>query len=421
MNTIHPHRKALVLGSCGTLGRAITQALTAAGWQVCGAGRQPSPHWQGDWVTLDLAAADLGPWVEQLAAFDLVVNCVGIFTEARAGDFDRLHRLGPAVLAEACQLTGCRLIHLSALGSATDAPTAYWRSKAAGDGAILASGADAVIVRPSLVFSPEGASSRLFLTLASLPALLLPGAGQQLVQPLHSADLAELVCHLAEGAQQGIVNAVGPRPLRLRDYLSALALGMQWPVPRIVPIPSGLSKGLATLAGLLPGSLLNRDSLRMLDSGHSADPAPVVQWLGRPLREATSFASPDNRASAILGWSMPLFRFVMAFVWLWTAYVSWFAYPHGPSLGWLAACGIPADWQKPTLAAASLTDAVLGCLLLWRPPRWIWSLQIALVAGYSLLLTLFLPDFWFHPFGPLSKNLPILAGLLLAWAHYRRQ
>ena len=32
------------------------------------------------------------------------------------------------------------------------------------------------------------------------------------------------------------------------------------------------------------------------------------------------------------------------------------------------------------------------------------------------LITLFLPEYWLHPYGPISKNLPILASIALLWA-----
>jgi hypothetical protein len=37
------------------------------------------------------------------------------------------------------------------------------------------------------------------------------------------------------------------------------------------------------------------------------------------------------------------------------------------------------------------------------------------VGGYTIAMTFCLPEVWLHPFGPLSKNLPILALLLAMW------
>ena len=42
--------------------------------------------------------------------------------------------------------------------------------------------------------------------------------------------------------------------------------------------------------------------------------------------------------------------------------------------------------------------------------------QLALIAGYTLLITFFLPEQWLHPYGPISKNIPIVALILLLWA-----
>jgi hypothetical protein len=42
-----------------------------------------------------------------------------------------------------------------------------------------------------------------------------------------------------------------------------------------------------------------------------------------------------------------------------------------------------------------------------------WRLQIAVMLGYTALITLFLPELWLHPFGPLLKNVPMLAATLL--------
>ena len=39
--------------------------------------------------------------------------------------------------------------------------------------------------------------------------------------------------------------------------------------------------------------------------------------------------------------------------------------------------------------------------------------QIALVVAYTIIITIFLPEQWLHPFGPVVKNLPILAAM--AW------
>ena len=47
----------------------------------------------------------------------------------------------------------------------------------------------------------------------------------------------------------------------------------------------------------------------------------------------------------------------------------------------------------------------------WRP-RGLWTAQILLVVVYTLIITYALPHLWLEPFGPVAKNIPILAVLI---------
>lgn len=418
--------RILVLGATGLIGRHLLAALRAVGHAAIGASRKaPAGLAEGApaWCELDFGTlTSPEAWLPHLAHVDAVINCVGILREHRPGDYERLHHLAPAALFAACERTGVRrVIHLSALGSTEDAPTAYWRSKAAGERALERHALDSTIVRPSLVYSEDGASSKLFLALATLPALALPAAHSSRVQPVHIGDLcAALLALLAPAAPRELA-AVGPRAMSMAAYLACLRGGMAAGAAMpVLEVSMPLARLAARVAALHPSSALTPDSLAMLaasaDGCNTATPAPMQALLaGRPLRDPASFAAPAQKPAAVLSWAMPLATIAMAVLWLWTAYVSWFAWPHAGSTGWLAACGIPAAWGEATLAAASLLDASIGCTLLLRPRRWLWPLQLALVGGYTVAMSFCLPEFWLHPFGPLSKNLPILALLLAMW------
>lgn len=430
--------RILVLGATGLIGRHLLAALHAAGHAPIGASRRApagaterSMHGAPAWRELDVAAlASADDWLPHLAGIDAVVNCVGILREHRPGDYERLHHLAPAALFAACERAGIRrVIHFSALGSTDDAPTAYWRSKAAGDRALARHiSLDGTTVRPSLVYGADGTSSRLFLALATLPAVALPAARSSRVQPVHIGDLCAAVLALVERPSSAPpvpeLAAVGPRAMSLAAYLACLSGGMAAAAshaePRVLDVPMPLARLAAGLAALHPASAVTPDSLAMLAASangcNTSSPEAMRALLGgRPLRDPATFAAPAHKPAAVLSWAMPLATAVMAALWLWTAWVSWFAWPHAESIAWLAACGIPAAWGEATLAAASLLDAAIGCALLLRPRRWLWPLQLALVGGYTVAMTFCLPGFWLHPFGPLSKNLPILVLLLAMW------
>lgn len=412
--------RILLLGASGFIGRHLAPALRQAGHHVTGAGRRiPADAIAGKvdaWRTLDYAALDTAAaWLPHVGGFDAVIHCAGVF-RADAATFERLHHTVPAALFAACAQAGVRrVIHLSALGSAPDAATPYWRSKGRAEAALRATPLAYTIVRPSLVYGGDGASSRLFRALASLPLLALPAGGK--VQPVHIDDLCAAVTALLrpEHVHLRELDAAGPRALPLRDYLAALRHGMAAGGAAVFTVPAFAARAAARVAALHPASPLTQDALTMLEHGNTADPAAMQALLDRPLRDPATFATPACKPAAVLAWALPLATLALAMLWLWTAWVSWFAWPHADSRAWLAACGVPPAWRETMLAGASLLDAAIGCALLIAPRRWLWPAQLALVGGYTAVMTVCLPAFWLHPFGPLSKNLPILALLLLLW------
>ena len=115
-----------------------------------------------------------------------------------------------------------------------------------------------------------------------------------------------------------------------------------------------------------------------------------------------------------------LLRYSLVFVWLATAAVSVWELL-GQSRALLA--GLPAAWTSGSLAwlptaaifAGAGADAVLGLWLAFRPGRPAYLAALALMGAMTLLATLIHPAWWLHPFGPLTKNLPIAAilGVLL--------
>ena len=80
---------------------------------------------------------------------------------------------------------------------------------------------------------------------------------------------------------------------------------------------------------------------------------------------ASRFAAISPVAFTRLYWCM---RLGIAFIWLWTAWVSWFIYPHAQSV---------------------------------------------LVGVYTAVIMIALPEFVVHPFGPIVKNIAVLLCLAM--------
>jgi uncharacterized protein YbjT (DUF2867 family) len=185
----------LITGADGFIGSALAQALLARGHRLTLAVRgtqRAAKQFPGQRVLAVDFATDHAPatWRPRLDGVDAVVNTVGIFRETGAQTFEAIHVRAPIALFEACIEAGVRrVVQISALGAARDAPTAFLRSKHAADTALSALPLSSVVVRPSLVFAPQGTSARLFLQLAALPLVPLPAGGGQCVQPIHRDDL----------------------------------------------------------------------------------------------------------------------------------------------------------------------------------------------------------------------------------------
>ena len=85
----------------------------------------------------------------------------------------------------------------------------------------------------------------------------------------------------------------------------------------------------------------------------------------------------------------------------------------------LSRVGLHGALASFALYGAAALDLALGVLSLACPARWrraLWLAQAALIAGYTVLISVFLPEYWLHPYGPVSKNLPILGLIALLWA-----
>ena len=112
--------------------------------------------------------------------------------------------------------------------------------------------------------------------------------------------------------------------------------------------------------------------------------------------------------------SARLLRASLVVVWLATAVVSVWEL-HGQSRELLA--GLPTAWTEgntswlPTaiILAGAAADAVLGLWLALRPGRKAYGAALLMMLAMTLLATAIQPAWWLHPFGPLTKNLPIAA------------
>jgi cell division protein FtsW (lipid II flippase) len=69
------------------------------------------------------------------------------------------------------------------------------------------------------------------------------------------------------------------------------------------------------------------------------------------------------------------------------------------------------------LYGAAVFDLLLGLgIVLLKRRRWLWLAQLGLIGFYTVVIAWKLPEFLVHPYGPLTKNLPMLAAIWLLYA-----
>ncbi len=259
--------RVLVLGGSGFVGRHVIAKLAAAGHDVVAVTRRRErarhllllPTVQ----VVEGDPHDAAVLARHAAGATAAVNLVGVLHERGRQSFERAHVELPGLLVAACKGAGVRrILHMSALGAAADAPSRYLRSKAGGEAAIAASGLAWTIFRPSVIFGPEDTFLNLFAKLARvLPVIALAGAHARF-QPVYVGDVAACM----DAALPDVETAgqryelCGPQAYTLEQLVRWVGevSGAARPVVALGPALSSLQ---ARVMEWLPGPLLTRDNL----------------------------------------------------------------------------------------------------------------------------------------------------------------
>jgi NADH dehydrogenase len=155
---------------------------------------------------------------------------------------------------------------MSALGASEESTSAYARSKAAGEKAVLAAAPGATIFRPSIMFGPDDDFFNKFASLARImPALPLIGGGKTRFQPAFVGDVAAAFAAAAAGeTRPGTTYELGgPEVLTFRQLMEYVLATTQRR-RLLVPIPFGLAKFEAFFLQMLPKPMLTRDQVELL-------------------------------------------------------------------------------------------------------------------------------------------------------------
>ncbi|WP_301101724.1 complex I NDUFA9 subunit family protein [Propionivibrio sp.] len=277
-------KKVLLIGGSGFVGSWIANRLSERGIRVT----IPTRHRDNTKqlillptvYTVEADVHDPQALASLVHGVDAVINLVGILHDKDSSQpygkrFAAAHVELPRKILAAMKQAGVRrLVHMSALKAASDAPSAYLRSKGDGEAMVCAAGGefDITVFRPSVIFGPGDAFLNTFATLLRLfPILPLAGAAARF-QPVYVGDVADAFAGcLGDHATFGqIYELCGPKVYTLRELVeyTASLIGRR---PLVIKLPDTLARLQACMLGLLPNPPMSLDNLRSMQIDNTSN------------------------------------------------------------------------------------------------------------------------------------------------------
>lgn len=304
-------RNILLIGGSGFLGSHLANRLCSQGINL----RLPTRRRERAKHLLPLPTADVieadvsdpAALVRLMAGQDAVINLVGILEGGTGKPYGRgfasAHVELPQKIVAAMQAAGVtRLLHVSALKAAADAPSGYLRSKAAGEAVVRgARGIDATVFRPSVIFGEGDGFLNLFASLLRIAPFLPLACPNARFQPVWVEDVAACIAMSLtrpEAVGQSY-DLCGPRPYTLRqlvEYVGTVT-GRRRPV---IGLPDALSYLQAWAMEFVPGVPMSRDSYYSMQSQNLCEAACTLPFAVSPMAlEAVAMSYlTDGRARA---------------------------------------------------------------------------------------------------------------------------
>lgn len=423
----------LVLGGYGLIGAAVVARLRDDGLEVIGLGRRVAMARRRrpdvTWREADLARlAEPGVWPPLLQGVDVVVNAAGVLQQGLSDDPAAVQERAVRALIAAAPAAGVqRIVQISAVGAAADASTAFLRTKAAADAALLAARVEAVILRPGLVVAPRAyGGTSLLRALAAFPVISPLVHADAPIQTVGLDEVAEAVAAAVRGdIPSGVVaDLVEPEPRSLAATVDLFRAWLGLPPARVLRAPAAVATlaavGADALGWLGWRSPLRSTAIRVLRDGVTGDATSVRGWRDPPFRSLPDTLSRLSPSSQELWFARlwllkaPILGGLAAF-WMVSGLIGFVRADTAAAV--LSTRGAASALSALAVWTGAVADLVLGLAVLIRPMAGASLKGMILVSlAYLLGATLWAPDLWLDPLGPLVKVVPAILLALVGLA-----
>lgn len=279
--------KVFVTGGTGFVGSYVLAALRKSGHDVRILIRKGSERKIPNATGIGIVHGELGGppgWESSLAGVDAVVHLVGIIREfpSRGITFQKLHAQATRQIVTAAVNAGVgKIVHMSANGASEKGVSAYQRTKWAGERAVMESGLEWTIFRPSVIFgNPYGLmelASELAKIVRFAPVVPVFGDGMYEMEPVAVENVAECFSKaLTEPSAANRIFHLGGGEVRtFRDITKIVGQAIGRKNTPTVGVPFAVMRPLARALGKFSFFPVTVDQLDMLRQGNVC---PEADW-----------------------------------------------------------------------------------------------------------------------------------------------
>ncbi len=379
--------KILILGATGFIGNAVFLSLVNK-HTVTIASRKPIEGYD-TWKKIDFLTEN--DWDNLLEGIDLVINAIGVIE----GEIEQIQTSAPSHLYAKCIDKGCKIIHISAIGAEKNNPkTLFLKTKKQIDQLLLTYHKSKVIY-PGIVIGKNGKSSQFFAELASFP--IIPLLNNKPIPFIHVEQLItciqEVVTDFENYPSQVFVIS---KPEPLKDVFSAIK-GRKG---RFIKISEWLVNLFFFIFPKASVGIFNKATYQLFQDSSVDDYIPLFPKVSEKIDP-----NQINKSDTL---PQLLALLAISFIWIISGVSSLISWDESNNI--MKEIGANHSLSILFVWLGSVVDIALGIAIFFKKFRKkVVLLQVITMLTYMFVLSIFAPHYWLHPFGVLTKNIPLLA------------